>query len=48
MIPVVVENANLLLKEYEEEARRKQRRVERQRNIAYILAAIAVGFCGAR
>ena len=42
-----LENANLLLKEYEEEARRKQRRVERQRNIAYILAAIAVGFCGA-
>ena len=47
-MPVVVENANLLLKEYEEEARRKQRRVERQRNIAYILAAISVGFCGAR
>ena len=47
-MPVVVENANLLLKEYEEEARRKQRRVERQRNIAYILAAIAVGFCVAK
>ena len=43
-----LENANLLLKEYEEEARRKQRRVERQRNIAYILAAIAVGFCVAK
>lgn len=47
-MPVVAENANLLLKEYEEEARRKQRRVERQRNIAYILAAIAVCFCVAK
>ena len=43
-----LENANLLLKEYEEEARRKQRRVERQRTMAYILAAIAVGFCVAK
>ena len=40
-----LENANLLLKEYEEETRRKQRRVERQRNIAYALAAVAVIFC---
>ena len=39
-----LENANLLLKEYEEEARRTKRRVERQRNMAYILAAIAVFF----
>lgn len=43
-----LENANLLLKEYEEEARRKQRRVERQRNMAYILAAVAVIFCAAK
>ena len=40
-----LENANLLLKEYEEETRRRQRRVERQRNIAYALAAVAVIFC---
>ena len=43
-----LENANLLLKEYEEEARRKERRVERQRNIAYVLAAVAVIFCAAK
>ena len=43
-----LENANLLLKEYEEEARRTKRRVERQRNMAYILAAIAVIFCAAK
>ncbi len=43
-----LENANLLLKEYEEEARRKQRRVERQRNIAYALAAVAVIFCAVK
>ena len=43
-----LENANRLLLEYEEEERRKQRRVERQRNIAYALAAIAVIFCAAK
>lgn len=47
-MPVVVEKANLLLKEHEEETRRKERRVERQRNIACILAAIAIGFCVAK
>ncbi len=47
-MPVVVENANLLLKEYEEEARRKERRVERQRNMAYALAAVAVIFCAVK
>ena len=43
-----LENANRLLKEYEEEARRKQRRIERQRNMAYILATVAVIFCAAK
>ena len=43
-----LENANRLLKEYEEEERRTKRRIERQRNIAYVLAAIAVIFCAAK
>ena len=40
-----LENANRLLQEYEEEERRTKRRIERQRNIAYVLAAVAVIFC---
>ena len=43
-----LENANRLLLEYEEEERRTKRRIERQRNIAYVLAAIAVIFCAAK
>lgn len=43
-----LENANRLLQEYEEEERRKKRCIERQRNIAYVLAAIAVIFCAAK
>ena len=43
-----LENANRLLREYEEEERRTKRRIERQRNIAYVLAAIAVIFCAAK
>jgi septal ring factor EnvC (AmiA/AmiB activator) len=39
-----LENANRLLQEYEEEERRTKRRIERQRNIAYVLAAVAVIF----
>ena len=39
-----LENANRLLQEYEQEERRTKRRIERQRNIAYVLAAIAVFF----
>ena len=43
-----MENANRLLQEYEEEERRTKRRIERQRNIAYVLAAIAVIWCAAK
>ena len=43
-----LENANRLLQEYEEEERRTKRRIERQRNIAYALAAVAIGFCVAK
>ena len=43
-----LENANRLLQEYEEEERRTRRRIERQRNIAYVLAAVAVIFCAAK
>ena len=43
-----LENANLLLKEYEQEEQRKRRRIERQRNTAYVLAAIAVIFCAVK
>ena len=43
-----LENANRFLQEYEEEERRTKRRIERQRNIAYVLAAIAVIFCAAK
>ena len=43
-----LENANRLLQEYEEEERRTKRRIERQRNIAYVLAAIAVIWCAAK
>ena len=43
-----LENANRLLLEYEEEERRTRRRIERQRNIAYVLAAVAVIFCAAK
>ena len=43
-----LQNANRLLQEYEEEERRTKRRIERQRNIAYVLAAIAVIFCAAK
>ena len=41
-------NANRLLQEYEQEEQRTKRRMERQRNIAYALAAIAVIFCAAK
>ena len=44
----LLENANRLLQEYEEEERRTKRRIERQRNIAYVLAAVAVIFCAAK
>ena len=43
-----LENANRLLKEYEQEEKRKRRRIERQRNTAYVLAAIAVIFCAVK
>ena len=43
-----LENANRLLQEYEQEERRTKRRIERQRNLAYVLAAIAVIFCAAK
>ena len=43
-----LENANRLLQEYEEEERSTKRRIERQRNIAYVLAAIAVIWCAAK
>ncbi len=43
-----LENANRLLQEFEEEERRTKRRIERQRNIAYVLAAVAVIFCAAK
>ncbi len=43
-----LENANRLLQEYEQEERRIKRRIERQRNIAYVLAAIAVIFCAVK
>ena len=43
-----LENANRFLQEYEEEERRTKRRIERQRNIAYVLAAVAVIFCAAK
>ena len=43
-----LENANRLLREYEQEERRTKRRIERQRNIAYALAAIAVIFCAVK
>ena len=45
---VSLENANRLLQEYENEERRTKRRIERQRNIAYVLAAVAVIFCAAK
>ena len=43
-----LENANRLLKEYEQEEKRKRRRIERQRNTAYVLSAIAVIFCAVK
>ena len=43
-----LENANRLLQEYEQEERRTKSRLKRQRNIAYVLAAIAVIFCAAK
>ena len=43
-----LENANRLSQEYKEEERRTKRRIERQRNIAYVLAAVAVIFCAAK
>ena len=43
-----LENANRLLREYEQEERRTKRRIERQRNIAYVLAAVAVIFCAVK
>ena len=43
-----LENANRLLQEYEEEERRTKRRIERQRNIAYVLTAVVVIFCAAK
>ncbi len=43
-----LENANRLLQEYEREEKRTKQRIERQRNIAYVLAAITVIFCAAK
>ena len=43
-----LENANRLLKKYEQEEQRKRQRIERQRNTAYVLAAIAVIFCAVK
>ena len=43
-----LENANRLLQEYEQEERRTKSRLKRQRNIAYVLAAIAVIFCAVK
>ena len=43
-----LENANRLLQEYEQEERRTKSRLKRQRNIGYLLAAIAVIFCAAK
>ena len=43
-----LENANRLLQEYEQEEKRTKRRIERQRNIAYVLAVLAVIFCAAK
>ena len=41
-------NANQLLWQYEQEERRTKSRLKRQRNIGYILAAIAVIWCAAK
>ena len=43
-----LENANRLLQEYEQEERRTKSRLKRQRNMAYVLAAIAVIFCAVK
>ena len=43
-----LENANRLLQEYEQEEQRTRSRLKRQRNIGYVLAAIAVIFCAAK
>ena len=40
-----LESANRLLQEFEQEERRTKSRLKRQRNIGYVLAAIAVIFC---
>lgn len=37
-----LQNANRLLKQYEEEERFRQRKIKRQRNIAYVIAAVSI------
>ena len=36
------QNANRLLKQYEEEEKFRQRKIKRQRNIAYVIAAVSL------
>ena len=37
-----LQNANRLLQEYEREERSRQRKIKRQRNIAYVIAAVSI------
>jgi len=37
-----LQNANRLLKQYEEEERYRVRQIKRQRNIAYVIAAVSL------
>ena len=37
-----LQNANRLLKQYEEEEKYRQRKIKRQRNIAYVIAAVSI------
>lgn len=37
-----LQNANRLLKQYEEEEKYRQRKIKRQRNIAYVIAAVSL------
>lgn len=37
-----LQNANRLLKQYEEEEKFRQRKIKRQRNIAYVIAAVSI------
>ena len=39
-----LQNANRLLKQYEEEEKYRQRKIKRQRNIAYVIAAACLYF----